>query len=141
LGREIAIAYAQLGAKVVVNDTVGSDAVVKQIKAAGGHAVANTAPVGNGDAIVKTALDSWGRIDILINNPGITISGTNTWQAVIDSHLRDAYKISKAAWPQMIKQKYGRIINIAGTPGSGDLISRLAFATAVSLQFWTVLLI
>lgn len=60
----------------MVNDPTRSEAVVKQIKAAGGQAVANIAPAGDGDAIVKTALDTWGRIDILINNPAATMSGS-----------------------------------------------------------------
>lgn len=123
----------------MVNDPTRSEAVVKQIKAAGGQAVANIAPAGDGDAIVKTALDTWGRIDILINNPAATMSGTTPWQRVIDSHLRDTYKVSKAVWPHMVKQKYGRIINVAGVPDGDDPVSRLTFATAVSPPFQNLL--
>lgn len=136
LGRESAIAFAKLGAKVVVNDLAHANDVVQEIKAAGGQAVASNVSVENGDAIVKTAIATWGRIDILVNNPAATVENTTTWQTIIDTHLRNTYKVVKAAWPYMLKQKYGRIINATGLSGAGgdDHHIRMAFATAVSLQ-------
>ena len=112
---------------MVVNDLGGTfngkDVVVKEIQNAGGVAVANYDPVQNGDKIVKTAIDTFGRVDILINNAGILrdISPRNMkhedWDVIMDVHVNGAFKTARAAWPFMRKQKYGRIINTSSSSG------------------------
>jgi NAD(P)-dependent dehydrogenase (short-subunit alcohol dehydrogenase family) len=130
LGREYALLLASLGAKVVVNDPGGSltgdgndpgpaHAVVDEIRAAGGHAVANTDTVGTaagGEAIVGTALETYGRIDILIHNAGIVRRGSlkdmsyDDFDAVLDVHLRGAFHVVRPAFPLMCAAGYGRIV-------------------------------
>ncbi len=125
---------ASRGASIVVNDLGGSlkgqgtstsaaDKVVQEIKAAGGKAVANYESVENGDKIVQTALDNFGRVDIVINNAGILrdVSLKNIKQEDYDMimkvHVWGAYKVTHAAWPHMRKQKYGRIIMTSSPAG------------------------
>ncbi|MEC9347272.1 MAG: SDR family oxidoreductase [Pseudomonadota bacterium] len=137
LGRSHAMFLASRGAKVVVNDLGGSvdgsggsaraaDAVVDEIRAAGGEAVANYDGVGtaeSGVAIVRTALDTWGRIDILVNNAGILrdksfakVSPAD-FQAVIDVHLMGSVWCTHAAWPHMQAANYGRIVMTTSAAG------------------------
>ena len=100
-----------------------ADEVVKQITQAGGKAVANYDDVMNGEAIVKTAIDNFGRIDVLINNAGILrdISFKNMkdqdWDLIMKVHVLGAYKCARAAWPYFRKQKYGRLINTSSAAG------------------------
>jgi hypothetical protein len=113
LGRTHALMFASRGAKVVVNDlgtsTTGSgasakaaDNVVNEIKAAGGQAVANYDSVEDGDKIVKTAIDAFGRVDIIINNAGILrdVSFAKMtdadWEIIQKVHVHGAYKVTKA---------------------------------------------
>ncbi|GMR61004.1 hypothetical protein PMAYCL1PPCAC_31199, partial [Pristionchus mayeri] len=127
LGRTYALELAKRGCKVVVNDLGGdrhgsagstsmADKVVGEIKAAGGQAVANYNSVEDGDKIVKTAIDTWGRIDIVINNAGILrdTSFVNMkevdWDLIFKVHVKGAYSVTKAAWPYMRDQKYGRVV-------------------------------
>lgn len=134
LGKQYALLLASRGAKVVVNDLGGSthgegadsktaDKVVNEIKAAGGEAVANYDSVEFGDKIIQTAIDTWGRIDILINNAGILRDVAfakmtdKDWDLIYTVHMLGAYKTTKAAWPHMRKQKFGRIINVASAAG------------------------
>jgi NAD(P)-dependent dehydrogenase (short-subunit alcohol dehydrogenase family) len=137
LGRNHAIELAKRGAKVVVNDLGGSrdgvgssqsaaDRVVEEIKALGGEAVPNydnVATMGGGEFIVQTALGTFGKLDILINNAGILLDGTfakmdeTKWDAVIAIHLKGAFCVTKPAFIQMMKQNYGRIVMT--TSGSG----------------------
>lgn len=138
LGKQYALFLASRGAKVVVNDLGGAfngqdtggkgdarvaDVVVKEIEDAGGVAVASYHPVQRGDRIVKTAIDTFGRVDILINNAGILRDVTlrnmkqDDWDSVIDVHVHGAYKTTRAAWPYMRKQRYGRIINTSSASG------------------------
>ncbi len=94
-----------------------------QIKAAGGKAVANYDSVENGEKIIETAIQNYGRIDILLNNAGILrdVSFKNMtdkdWDLIIAVHVKGSYKCAKAAWPYFKKQKYGRIINTASAAG------------------------
>jgi multifunctional beta-oxidation protein len=100
-----------------------ADAVVDEIKARGGKAVANYNNVNQGEKIIQTAINSFGRIDVLINNAGILrdISFRNMtdtdWDLIMDVHVRGAYKCARAAWPYFKKQKYGRIINTSSSSG------------------------
>lgn len=97
--------------------------VVEEIKAAGGKAVANYDSVENGDRIIKTAIDNFGRVDVLLNNAGILrdISFKNMkdsdWDLINAVHVKGAYKCARAAWPYFRKQKYGRVINTASAAG------------------------
>jgi NAD(P)-dependent dehydrogenase (short-subunit alcohol dehydrogenase family) len=133
LGREHALALAARGAKVVVNDFApahGSaspaDAVVQQIRAAGGEAIANGASVTDFDgvsAMVQQAMDAWGRVDILVNNAGILRDKTFAkmdladFRLVLDVHLMGAVNCSKAVWEIMRGQQYGRIVMTTSSSG------------------------
>lgn len=123
LGRSYCLLFASLGAKIVVNDLANPDDVVSEIKKSGGEAVPAKFSCEDGDAIIKTAVDSFGRIDILVNNAGILRDKAfnnmddNLWFPVLNTHLRGTYKCTKAAWPYFLKQKYGRVLNTTSTSG------------------------
>ena len=138
LGRAHALLLAREGAAVVVNDLGGArdgtgsgqsmaDTVVEEIIAAGGKAVANYGSVTDdaaAQAMVKTAMDSFGRVDILINNAGILRDRSfknmtdAEWDAVIDVHLRGAYLATKHVWAALLEQgQGGRIIMTSSTSG------------------------
>ncbi len=138
LGREHALAMAKEGAKVVVNDLGGArdgtgggtsmaDAVVEEIKSAGGEAVANydsVATVEGGNNIVKAAVDTYGQLDICVNNAGILRDKTlskldeQMWDVVISVHLKGTYCVSRAAFNHMKERGGGGvIINTSSTSG------------------------
>lgn len=137
LGRQHALALAARGAKVLVNDLGGArdgsggsvsaaEAVVAEIRAAGGEALANGASVTDWDAVqamVKQAVDAWGRVDILVNNAGILRDKSFSkmeladFRLVMDVHLMGAVHCCKAVWPHMIEQKYGRILMTTSSSG------------------------
>src|SRR6476619_3440838 len=137
LGREHALLLAQRGALIVVNDLGGAvdgtgsdkgaaERVVDEVKAAGGEAVADTNSVATpegGEAIVKTALDAFGKVDIVINNAGILRDKTfhnmtpEFVDPVLDVHLRAAFWVTKPAWLKMRAQGYGRIVNTSSNSG------------------------
>jgi len=116
LGREYALFYASRGAKVVVNDLGGTlsgeqgkgmnpaDKVVKEIKDKGGVAVANYNSVEDGDKIVKTAVDAFGKVDIIINNAGILRDVSfqkmteKDWDLIMKVHMKGTYSVTRAAW-------------------------------------------
>lgn len=129
IGRCVALALADAGAEVVVNyarSAEAAEAVVAEILEAGGQAYALKADVAEEDAVeamVKTALERSGRIDVLINNAGITRDGllmrmkTDDWQAVINLNLTGVFLCTRAVTRTMLKQKSGRIINITSVVG------------------------
>jgi NAD(P)-dependent dehydrogenase (short-subunit alcohol dehydrogenase family) len=134
LGKSHALEFARRGARVVVNDLGGSatgeganhraaDLVVDEIVAAGGEAVANYDSVLDGDKIVQTALDNFGRIDVVINNAGILRDKSfakmteEDWDLVYQVHVKGAFKVSHAAWPYLREQNFGRLIFTASAAG------------------------
>lgn len=137
IGREIALLMAQKGARVVVNDlgsTEGGEGedvsvaeqVVEEIKAGGGEAAANTDSVASWDGghrIVQTALDHFGRIDIVVNNAGILRDrmifkmSEEEWDSVLNVHLKGTFCCTRAAAPHMREQKSGRFIHFTSTAG------------------------
>ena len=148
LGRAYALLLASKGAKVVVNDlgsamrggdsdtdTSVAQQVVDEIKAAGGEAIANTDSVASpegGQAIIGSALDEWGQVDILIHNAGNVRYGTirdisyEDFKSVVDVHLMGAFHVVKAAFPQMCDAGYGRIVltsSIGGIYGNNRCVN------------------
>ena len=137
LGKSHALSLAKLGAKVVVNDFGGArdgtggsseaaEKVVEEIKAAGGEAIANGADVSSEEqvgAMVQQTLDQWGRIDILVNNAGILRDKSfakmemSDWDKVVAVHLTGSAICTRAVWPVMREQKYGRVIMTTSTSG------------------------
>ena len=149
LGRSYALLLASRGAKVVVNDPGGSLTgdgtdggpardVVAEITAAGGDAVACTESVttaAGGTAIVDTALDRFGRIDVLVHNAGIVRRGSlkemtyQDFDAVLDVHLRGAFHVVRPAFPVMRDAGYGRVVltsSIGGLYGNHDVANYAA---------------
>ena len=141
LGREYALALAARGAKVLVNDLGGAhdgsggsltgaisaaEAVALEIRAAGGEALANGASVTDFNAMqamVQQVIDAWGRVDILVNNAGILRDKSFAkmeiadFELVMDVHLMGAVHCTKAVWPVMNAQKYGRIVMTTSSSG------------------------
>jgi NAD(P)-dependent dehydrogenase (short-subunit alcohol dehydrogenase family) len=137
LGRQHALLLASRGALVVVNDLGGTvdgsgadssaaQKVVDEIRAAGGEAVANhdsvSTPEG-GEGIIQTAIDAYGRVDIVINNAGILRDKTfhnmtpDLVDPVIDVHLKGAFNVTRPAWIRMREQGYGRIVSTSSAAG------------------------
>lgn len=136
LGKAHALEFAARGAKVVVNDLGGSgdgvgsgdaaDAVVDEIKAAGGLAIANKASVSDkagAQSIVDDAIAEFGTVDILVNNAGILRDKTfkkmtlADWDIVMEVHLNGSAYVTHAAWPIMYEKNYGRIVLTSSTSG------------------------
>lgn len=137
LGKQHALALAARGAKVVVNDLGGdvhgvggsvsaAQAVVDEIRAAGGEAMANGASVTDFEAVqkmVQQTMDAWGRVDILVNNAGILRDKSFSkmeladFRLVMDVHVMGAVHCTKAVWPIMQAQQYGRIVMTTSSSG------------------------
>lgn len=149
LGRSYALLLASRGAKVVVNDSGSSltgdgsdggpaEAVVREIVAAGGDAVASTDSVATpsgGEAIIDTALDCYGRVDVLVHNAGNVRRASlkemtyEDFDAVLDVHLRGAFHVVRPAFPVMCDADYGRIVltsSIGGLYGNHDVANYAA---------------
>ncbi len=137
LGREHCLALAERGAKVVVNDLGGSvdgsggsqsaaESVAAEIRAMGGEAIANSADITDADQVkwmVDQTMDTWGRVDILINNAGILRDKTfskmtsEDFKKVVDVHLFGTLNCTKAVWDIMKAQGYGRIVMTSSSSG------------------------
>jgi NAD(P)-dependent dehydrogenase (short-subunit alcohol dehydrogenase family) len=150
IGREIALMMAGLGARVVVNDYGGSEAgqgagqapadeVVNEIRKAGGEAVANydsVATMAGGERIVQAAVGAFGRVDIVVNNAGILRDRMifnmteEEWDAVINTHLKGTFAVTRAAAPRMKEQRSGRFINMTSTSGLVGNIGQANYAAA-----------
>ena len=141
IGRGEALLLAEQGARVIVNDFGGSaagdggdtspaDEVVSEIKKMGGDAApnyGNVASMSDGEAIVKQALDTWGRLDILVNNAGILRDKMvfnmteDEWDAVIAVHLKGHFTITKHAAMVFRQQRSGRIVGTSSESGLGNM--------------------
>ncbi|MCR9277072.1 MAG: SDR family NAD(P)-dependent oxidoreductase [Pseudomonadaceae bacterium] len=136
LGKAHALEFARRGAKVVVNDLGGSgdgtgasdmaDAVVEEIRAAGGTAIANKASVSTREgakSIIDDAVAAFGTVHILVNNAGILRDKSfkkmplDDWDIVMDVHLNGTGYVTHAAWPHMVEQNYGRIVMTSSVSG------------------------
>lgn len=136
LGRAYALQFARMGASVVVNDLMDPEPVVREIQQQGGKATGIKASAEAGEYVVSGAIAAFGRIDILVNNAGILRDKSFAnmddaqWKQVIDVHLGGTYSITKAAWPHLIKQKYGRIVNTTSTSGIYGNFGQANYAAA-----------
>lgn len=128
IGRSISLALSAAGASIVAMDMdqAATDAVVAELQAAGGNAMAfvgNVTVAADADAMIDAAVKEFGRVDILVNNAGITRDGIflrmkdEDWDAVLTVNLKGAFLCSRAASKVMAKQRSGRIINIASVVG------------------------
>jgi NAD(P)-dependent dehydrogenase (short-subunit alcohol dehydrogenase family) len=150
IGREIALMMAAAGARVVVNDVGGgadgagaepapADQVVKAIQQTGGQAVASydsVTSMAGGQRIVEAALDTFGRLDIVVNNAGIVRDRMifnmteEEWDAVIAVHLKGSFAVTRAAAPRFKQQRWGRFINMTSTSGLVGNVGQANYAAA-----------
>jgi NAD(P)-dependent dehydrogenase (short-subunit alcohol dehydrogenase family) len=151
IGRAYALLLGQRGAKVVVNDLGGStkgtghdpapaQAVVDQITKAGGTAIADSSDVSTvegGQRAVDAAVNEFGRVDIVVNNAGNVIYGglpeveVSVLDAILAVHVRGTFNVTRAAWPHMLAQNYGRVV-LTGSTGMFGMPDNLSYATAKS---------
>jgi 3-oxoacyl-[acyl-carrier protein] reductase len=128
IGKAIALELSKRGATVVINDISEelAEKVVNEIKSNGGEAVAVQADISNFDQahdLIKAAIDKYEKVDILVNNAGITrdklilMMKEEDWDAVLNINLKGTFNCSKAAVKTMVRNRYGRIINIASVSG------------------------
>ncbi|KAJ7333411.1 peroxisomal hydratase-dehydrogenase-epimerase [Mycena albidolilacea] len=138
LGRTYSLLFASRGANVVVNDInpEAAQKVMDQIINAGGRAVTNTSSVTDGAAVIKSALDAFGGVTILINNAGILRDKgfkkmtDKEWDEITEVHLKGAFACTKAAWPHFRKQKFGRVLNTASAAGFYGNFGQANYAAA-----------
>ena len=142
IGRGIAEIFAEQGAKVVINYRANAQAakvVVEAIAAKGGDAMTVQADIRSKEAVdqmIRDVIDRFGRLDILINNAGITRDSLlvrmseDDWDAVIETNLKGAFLCTKAVQRQMMRQRYGRIINITSVSGLAGNAGQANYAAA-----------
>jgi NAD(P)-dependent dehydrogenase (short-subunit alcohol dehydrogenase family) len=130
MGREYALLLGQRGAKVVVNDIKGAPETVAAVKAAGGEALENRSDItdpAQTDQIVQQAVDTWGRLDAVINNAafyGPSLPDPETTGRILGVHLVGTINLIRSAMPVFKRQRYGRVLNVGsgsmfGLPGCG----------------------
>lgn len=141
IGRSIAESLMAAGAKVVISD-INEETCKKtaaELKEMGGETLSVVCDVTNSESIekmVEKIMSEWGRIDVLVNNAGITRDNLymrmseQDWQAVIDTNLSSAFKVTKPVIKVMSKQRSGRIINIASTTGVHGNFGQVNYAAA-----------
>jgi len=128
IGRSICLALAKEGARIVIADFVkeAADSVAEEVKALGVEAIslkADVSQAAEADALIQGAVDAFGSVDILVNNAGITRDALlmrmtdEQWDAVLDTNLKGAFNCMRAASRQMLRQRSGRIVNIASVMG------------------------
>ena len=129
LGKAIALKLASMGANIVLNDIAASDALeptAEEFKNAGYKVIVTRGDVRSAEdvkATIASAVEAFGSVDILVNNAGITkdkpmaLMSEEDWDAVLDINLKGAFICTKFAAKQMMKQRYGRIVNIASVAG------------------------
>ncbi len=143
LGRVYALLLAQRGANVVVNDIgavrevptyagiAAPEGVVEEIQAMGGKAVADHSDISTetgAEALIKTALDAFGGVDILVNNAALRIMArfdemtTRHYRRIVDTNLMGPVYTSRAAWPHMKGRGYGRIVNVGAAVFGGNML-------------------
>ncbi len=142
IGRAIALRLAQEGASVVVNylsNQAAADETVSQVEAAGGKAIAVQCDVSNvaqAQALIDRAREVFGRVDVLVNNAGTTRDTLimrmteEDWDLVVDTNLKGAFNCIKAAARPMIKQRYGRIVNVTSVAGLDGNAGQANYASA-----------
>ncbi|KAM2231075.1 hypothetical protein ACFX1S_015410 [Malus domestica] len=142
IGKAVALALGKSGCKVLVNYARSSkeaEQVSKEIEASGGQALAFGGDVSKEEdvtAMIKTVVDAWGTVDVLVNNAGITRDGLlmrmkkSQWQEVIDLNLTGVFLCTQAAAKIMMKQRKGRIINIASVVGLVGNVGQANYSAA-----------
>lgn len=142
IGRGIALRLAKEGAKVVVNyrgSEAAAHAVVEEIEAGGGEAIAvqaDVSQVAGAQALIDAAKEAYGRVDILVNNAGTTRDtllmrmSEEDWDIVIDTNLKGTFNCIKAVSRQMMRQRYGRIVNITSVSGIAGNAGQANYASA-----------
>ena len=144
IGRAVARRLAAEGAAVVVNyvrDRAAADAVTAEIRTAGGRAEACRFDVADGAAVtaaVRAVLDREGRIDVLVNNAGMSVDGllvrlsADDWTRVLDTNLSGVFHCTKAVTRAMMKQRFGRIVNLTSVVGHTGNTGQVAYAASKS---------
>ena len=139
LGRSHSCLLAERGAAVVVNDLAGADEVVREISAAGGTAFAHAGDVSTrdgADGAVGAALDTYGRLDVVIGNAGILRSADlpdttdALWEEVLGVNLRGAFHVVRAAWAAFVEQEYGRVVLTSSNSGLLGVAGSSAYAAS-----------
>jgi 3-oxoacyl-[acyl-carrier protein] reductase len=142
IGRAIALRLAACGAKVVVNylsNEAAANDVVEQIRAKGGEAIAVQGDVSQpaqAQALIDAAPKSFGRVDVLVNNAGTTRDtliirmSEEDWDLVLDTNLKGTFNCIKAATRPMMRQRYGRIVNVTSVSGLGGNAGQANYAAA-----------
>ncbi len=142
IGRAIAVLLAKEGAQVALNynsDVTGAQSVADEIATFGGTALLTQADVSNSDdarAMIKKIVETWGRLDVLVNNAGITRDRSmrkltdEDWTTVINTNLNSVYWCTSAVMPVMIEQKFGRIINLSSYVGQAGNFGQANYAAS-----------
>jgi len=142
IGRAIALRLAASGARVVVNyhrNEAAANEVVEQVRANGGEAIAVQGDVSQpaqAQALIEAAQKAFGRVDVLVNNAGTTRDtlimrmSEEDWDLVIDTNLKGTFNCIKAATRPMMRQRYGRIVNVTSVSGLGGNAGQANYAAA-----------